>query len=46
MLYIFLSAKITACAGSIAKCNTWDSRKEDAILSGYAEKRICSPVFV
>lgn len=33
-------------AGSITKCNTWDSRKGNAILSGYAEKRICSPVFV
>jgi hypothetical protein len=33
-------------AGSIAKCNTWESRKEGAILSGYGKKRICSPVFV
>jgi hypothetical protein len=43
---IYSKRYIKGCAGSIAKCNTWESRKEGAILSGYGKKRICSPVFV
>jgi hypothetical protein len=35
------SCYLFMCASSIVKCNTWVSRKESAILSGYV-KNLCS----